>query len=105
LEIFLKMAGTFSPKMAFERSEIYQQLKTSMPENIKDYQLTSWDQGVFSYELKGRLIDPDPKSAATREEHKEGDLIDQIHEGTYGGTQLALTELYSRIVRKYVFST
>jgi hypothetical protein len=99
------MAGTFNPKMAFERSEIYQQLETNMPESIKDYQLKSWDKGLFTYELQGRLIDPDPKKAITREEHKKGDLIDQIHQGTYAGTQLALTELYSRIDRKYVFST
>jgi hypothetical protein len=92
-----------SSKMAFERSEIFQQLETNMPESIKDYQLKSWDKGLFTYELQGRIIDPNPKNAATREEHNKSDLIDQIHQGTYAGTQLALTELYSRIDRKYVY--
>jgi hypothetical protein len=98
------MPDTITPTMAFERSEIYQELKTEMPENIKDYQLKSFDHGLFTYELQGRVVDPDPTNAARRQEHKKGDLIDQIVEGTYAGTQLALTEMYSRIDRRYVLT-
>jgi hypothetical protein len=71
-----------------------------MPENLNDYELKSWDKGLFTYELQSRFIDPDPANAARREEHKKGDLLDQIHEGTYAGTQLALTELYDRVDQK-----
>ncbi|KAL2162471.1 hypothetical protein VTH06DRAFT_7385 [Thermothelomyces fergusii] len=68
------------------------------PEEVEQALLPSFDPGVFNNELlKLRLyptIDPSDPSKLNKPKEK-------IVEGTYRGTQLALTEAYSRIERTY----
>lgn len=76
-----------------------------VPANINDFVLKEWDKGVFSLELLDMSITP-PTVAITDE-----GISDEIHVpkgqvkvGTYGGTQLAITEMFSRIEGRYVGS-
>lgn len=64
------------------------------PEDIRDAPLPSYDPGVFNNELLAlnlySTVDPnDPKKI-----HEPAGNIEQ---GTYAGTQVALTQLYARI--------
>lgn len=64
-----------------------------LPANVADLALKHWDKGVFQYELlQQHLVVPakaDPNGSK------------QLSEGTYAGTQLALTEAFDRIENRY----
>lgn len=64
------------------------------PQSVRDAHLPSFDPGVFNNELlKLKLYSqPDPNDPL-RAVEPEGNIV----EGTYAGTQLALTQAYSRI--------
>ena len=56
-----------------------------VPKDIKDLPLKQWNKGVFDHELvKTKLVDGKGK---------------QLQQGTYAGTELAITEIYARIER------
>ena len=62
---------------------------------INEVPLTRWDKGVFDYEIRQlQHIIPD-RSKTTYSTTK-------IEEGSYAGTQLALTEVFHRIEKGYV---
>lgn len=65
-----------------------------IPEKVADYKLKRWDAGIFAQELVKEDLAP-----RVAEEGKLRVNDGQIEEGTYGGTQLALTEMYDRIER------
>lgn len=71
-----------------------------LPLKIGDATLPSYDCGVFNNELVDlklySKIDPnDPTSTV--------DAGGNITEGTYAGTQVALTQVYSQIEQRWVF--
>lgn len=75
---------------------------SALPGAIKDALLPSFDPGVFNNELLNlniyRKLDPtDPA--------KSEDAGGNITRGTYAGTQVALTEVYSRIEQRYETSS
>lgn len=79
------------------RDELYK----GVPENVKDYRLKQWDKGVFSLELLNLSITP--PTLNIYDGVVSGHLkipSGQVKEGTYSGTQLALTEMFSRIERR-----
>lgn len=67
------------------------------PEAVENAPLPSFDPGVFNNELLKLKLYPtfDPEDPTLVKE-PEGNIV----EGTYMGTQLALTEAYSRIERR-----
>ncbi len=77
------------------------QLLAEIPEKIEAATFKSWDNGLFAQELVSlqlvQVIDgvASPKTTIIVEEPKG-----QIEEGTWGGTQLALTDMYSRIEQR-----
>lgn len=80
-----------------------EELLQDVPADANDFQLKHWDRGVFSLELLSLAITP-PTVAIT-----DGGVSDEVHvpegqvkEGTYRGTQLALTEIYHRIEKRLV---
>ena len=79
-----------------------QYLLKDTPQKIQDAQLTAWDAGVFNQELVELKITPIisdlTKPVPTQSEENEG----SITEGTWAGTQLALTDLYRRIEQALV---
>ena len=84
---------------------IYDQTKPtprqSLPSNIAEAPLKSWDKAVFASELVNLNIVP-PLNPVKVDQKKadESNVGDgQVQEGTYSGTQLALTEMYDRIER------
>ena len=74
-----------------------QYLLKDTPQKIQDAQLTAWDAGLFNQELVELKIAP-IVSDSTEPEENEG----SITEGTWAGTQLALTDLYRRIEQALV---
>ena len=64
------------------------------PESVRDAPLPSFDPGVFDNELLKLKLYPtvDPRNPSLVRE-PEGNIV----EGTYMGTQVALTQAYSRI--------
>ena len=80
------------------RSPLDELLPFSAP-SIKDTPLKQLDSGITDLELVKLQIAPkvDPKTGQV-EEPPPG----QIEEGTYGGTQLALTEMYAKVEEAYV---
>ena len=64
-----------------------------IPEKIEDFKLKRWDAGIFAQELVKENVAP------VKEDGKVKVNDGQIEEGTYGGTQLALTEMYDRVER------
>jgi hypothetical protein len=64
------------------------------PESVRDAPLPSFDPGVFDNELLKLKLYPtvDPRNPSHVRE-PEGNIV----EGTYMGTQVALTQAYSRI--------
>ena len=74
------------------------QLLGGVPRKIRDLPLKSFNKGIFAKELVDLDVVPstDPKVVAPSRENRQ-DPSGDIREGTYGGTQLALTELYERI--------
>ena len=67
-----------------------------LPEKVTDFVLKRWDAGVFGQELVNVGVAP---VAPTKQDPRLRVNDGQIQEGTYGGTQLALTEMYDRIER------
>lgn len=69
----------------------------SLPTRIEDAQLPSFDPGVLNNELLDlhiyRNLDPNDPT-------KSSDAGGNITKGTYAGTQVALTQLYSRIEQR-----
>lgn len=78
------------------------ELLADFPEKIETATLKSWDSGVFAQELVTmkivQVIDgvASPETPTEIVEEPKG----QMTEGTWGGTQLALTDMYSRIERR-----
>lgn len=77
------------------------ELFKSVPEDVKDYRLKHWNKGVFSLELLNLSITPttlkiDNGVVSGHPKIPSG----QVKEGTYSGTQLALTEMFSRIEKR-----
>lgn len=74
----------------------------AVPEDVKDYRLKHWDKGIFSLELLNLSITPPTVNIF---DGVVSGLIEipagQVKEGTYSGTQLALTEMFSRIEKRY----
>lgn len=66
-----------------------------LPVNVADLALKQWDKGVFEYELLQQNLVVPTKSDPNDSE--------QLSEGTYAGTQLALTEAFDRIENRYDF--
>lgn len=66
----------------------------SAPESVGDFPLPSFDPGIFDNELMKLKLYPniDPQDPSLVRE-PEGNIV----EGTYMGTQVALTQAYSRI--------
>lgn len=64
------------------------------PESVADVPLPSFDPGIFDNELMKLKLYPiiDPQNPSAVQE-PEGNIV----EGTYTGTQVALTQAYSRI--------
>ncbi|KAK4645760.1 hypothetical protein QC761_204370 [Podospora bellae-mahoneyi] len=73
-------------------------LKQLAPKSVKDAPLLSFDPGVFDNELlKLKLYSTvDPKDPSHAKE-PEGDIV----EGTYMGTQIALTQAYAKIEQTF----
>lgn len=80
-----------------------------LPLTVDKLHLKEWDNGVFSAELrnlsllprvipsKNNVVDGNPESLMPL-----ADPVVPITDGTYRGTQLALTELFNRIETRYV---
>ncbi len=97
----ISIATQLQPLNRDEEPKLYFLLK-STPKNIEDAPLETWDAGVFNQELVALKTAPKSNHLASTEftttsEENEG----QISEGTWAGTQLALTEMYSRIEKGY----
>ena len=75
--------------------------KQALPSNIAKATLKSWDKAVFSSELVNLNIVPplNPVEVGQKTADESNVGNGQVEEGTYSGTQLALTELYDRIER------
>ena len=72
-----------------------------LPSNIAKAFLKSWDKAVFASELINLNIVPplDPAKVSQKKADESNVGDGQVQEGTYSGTQLALTEMYDRIER------
>ena len=75
--------------------------RSALPANIARAPLKSWDKAVFASELVSLNIVPpvNPVKVGQKEADRSNVGNGQVEEGTYAGTQLALTELYDRIER------
>ena len=77
----------------------------TLPQNVADLPLKHWHKGVFDYELIAQHL----ASRDTAFEHLYHELMSKLSsanashhglsEGTYAGTQLAMTETFDRIVQ------
>ena len=83
-------------KAIFEHDD-EEKFLSALPDKIKDALLPSFDPGVFNNELLNlniyRKLDP-------KDPTKSEDAGGNITKGTYAGTQVAVTELYSRIEQR-----
>lgn len=78
------------------------ELFKSVPEGVKDYRLKHWNKGVFSLELLNLSITPTTLKIYNGVVSGHPKIPSgQVKEGTYSGTQLALTEMFSRIEKRY----
>lgn len=75
--------------------------KEALPPKIQDLPLKQWDKAVFSSELVNLNIVPPVNPVKVGQEAADKSTVGNgwIEEGTYAGTQLALTEMYDRIER------
>jgi hypothetical protein len=73
----------------------HDELGLDLPVDIKQLPLTQWDKGVFDFEL--RLLQNVTSSGS-----KSTSSVKKLQEGSYAGTQLALTEMFHRIETGYV---
>jgi hypothetical protein len=89
-------AGEVNVKAILQHDNEKEFLST-LPRRINDAPLPSFDPGVFNNELLNLNIyhKVDPKDPT-----KAQDAGGNITKGTYAGTQVALTELYSRIEQR-----
>ena len=73
----------------------------ALPSDIAKASLKSWDKAVFASELISLNIVPPLDPAIVGQKKADGSNVGdgQVQEGTYSGTQLALTEMYDRIER------
>ncbi|KAG8531040.1 uncharacterized protein KY384_004397 [Bacidia gigantensis] len=92
--------GSVSRQLAYnDMLYLYlQYLLKDTPEKVEDVQLSAWDSALFNQELVHLKIAPVITNLAksdvqTQSEENVGD----IEEGTWAGSQLALTDLYRRI--------
>ncbi|KAI9668817.1 MAG: hypothetical protein M1831_000886 [Alyxoria varia] len=76
------------------------QLKNHSAPKIQDVPLKQWDSGLFNLELVRLDIAPPVDDSA--DEQVTSKPQGQVQEGTYGGTQLALTEVYAKIEESFV---
>lgn len=77
------------------------ELFQDVPENVKDYRLKHWNKGVFSLELLNLSITPTTLNVYNGVVSSHLKISSgQVEEGTYSGTQLALTEMFSRIEKR-----
>jgi hypothetical protein len=79
------------------KHEVEEEFLKKLPTSVRDALLPSYDPGVLSNELVdlklySRLNHDDPT--------KVEDAGGNIAEGTYGGTQVALTQVYSQIEQR-----
>ena len=97
-------------------SSILQELQIlpSIPVHVADLPLKQWNKAVFDYELIRQKLVKKPSSANTsalqllRQNLKAPSnpatttaaTTQQIQQGTYAGTQLALTEMFDKIERR-----
>ena len=93
----IPIATQLQPLTRGEQPDLQYLLKDT-PENIEDVQLSSWDPALFNQELVSLKIAPvishlTKPDFPTQSKENEGD----IEEGTWAGTQLAITDLYRRI--------
>ncbi|KAK3297158.1 lipoxygenase [Chaetomium fimeti] len=95
------------PKLAAERPNQQTILKhlpetkylaQTLPDAVEDVPLPSFDPGVFDNEIMKQKLYPsvDPQDPSSVGE-PEGNIV----EGTYVGTQVALTQAYSRIEQRF----
>ena len=75
--------------------------RSALPTDIAKAPLRSWDKAVFASELVSLNIVPpvNPVKVGEKAADKSNVGNGQVEEGTYAGTQLALTEMYDRIER------
>ncbi|KAH6626725.1 lipoxygenase [Chaetomium sp. MPI-SDFR-AT-0129] len=75
-----------------------QYLTQTAPDEVADVPLPSFDPGIFDNELMKLKLYPtiDPRNPSVIQE-PEGNIV----EGTYQGTQVALTQAYSRIEQMF----
>lgn len=76
-------------------------LKGGIKFHVEEDPMIVWDKGVFLNELKkqGLVLSTKPDGAV------DGDLAAEtrLRKGTYKGTQMALTEIYSLIEEAYSY--
>ena len=81
-----------------------------LPPTVEKVHLKEWDKGVFASELSKLLIFPRKVSLAGAIDGNPESVMPPdevpppIKEGTFHGTQLALTELFNRIEHRCVKS-
>lgn len=74
------------------------QMLSGVPQKVRGLPLKSFNKGIFSREMVNVNVVPPTDSsivAPSVKDRKEPD--GDVTEGTYGGTQLALTEIYDRV--------
>ena len=83
-----------------EAPPLIAQMLEDIPEDIGQFVLKRFDAGIFAQELVKENIAPVAPSPDNPDPPVE-ENVGQLEEGTYGGTQLALTEIYDRIEHAY----
>jgi hypothetical protein len=73
-------------------------LKSKLNHNVDEDEMVVWDKGVFMIELhrQGFMIDNSKGSADGQVVARKG-----LQQGTYQGTRMALTEVYSMMEESY----
>ena len=93
----IPIATQLQPLTRQEQPDLQYLLKDT-PKKVEDVQLSAWDSALFNQELVHLKVAPivtnlTKPDVPTQSKENEGD----IKEGTWAGSQLALTELYRRI--------
>lgn len=99
--LFLNIMAALDPAPILQHPS-EDDLFQGVPKDVKDYRLKHWDKGVFSLELLNLSITP--PTVDISDGVVSGHIKippGQVKEGTYSGTQLALTEMFSRIEKRY----
>lgn len=91
------VAGRPSQRTILKHLPETKYLAQTLPDAVQDVPLPSFDPGVFDNEMMKEKLYPsvDPKDPFNVRE-PEGNIV----EGTYVGTQVALTQAYSRIEQR-----